>query len=114
MLANDSLMKDLQIKGLSYMDYNTFKISIKYDVPSSNFTEPELAMWYVLNNNWDSAHQTAQSINNKLGSWIHAYLHRIEGDLSNANYWYQRANLIPFQGSKEDEAEEIIRCIVEI
>jgi len=96
------------------MDYDTFIISIKNDSPPNEFPAPELAMWHALNDNWDSAHHVAQSINNDIGSWIHAYLHRIEGDLSNATYWYQRANRPLYQGSQEDEAEEIIRFILTI
>lgn len=96
------------------MDYDTFIISIKNDSPPNECPAPELAMWHALNYNWDSAHHVAQSINNDIGSWIHAYLHRIEGDLSNATYWYQRANRPLYQGSQEDEAEEIIRFILTI
>ena len=67
-----------------------------------------------MNDNWNSAHRTAQSIKNELGAWIHAYLHRIEGDLKNANYWYRRANQLPSQNTLKDEAEEIIRFITQI
>ncbi len=41
--------------------------------------------------NWDAAHEIVQSSNSAEACWIHAYLHRKEGDLSNANYWYRRA-----------------------
>lgn len=43
-------------------------------------------------NNWNAAHKIVQSYNSREACWIHAYLHRKEGDLSNANYWYRRAN----------------------
>ena len=93
------------------MNYNNFILSIKRNSPPSKLSEPELAMWQAMNNNWDNAHQTAQSINNEIGAWIHAYLHRIEGDLRNANYWYSRANRTLTQSALKDEAEEIIRFI---
>ena len=43
-------------------------------------------MWYALKNNWNDAHKIIQGIDNKIDAWIHAYLHRLEGDLNNANY----------------------------
>ena len=108
-------MIDLQTKGLElHMNYNTFIKSIKSGFPLAELTNPELAMWYAMNDNWNSAHQTAQSIKNELGAWIHAYLHRIEGDLENANYWYRRANRPQFQNTLQDEGEEIIRYIIQI
>ena len=104
-----------QINGLElHMNYNTFITSTKSDFPPSDLTDLELAMWYALNDNWNSAHHIAQSINNELGAWIHAYLHRAEGDLKNANYWYSRANRIQAQGTLDDEANEIIRFITSI
>ena len=108
-------MTDLQIKGLElHMNYNTFIASIKSGFPPAELTNPELALWHAMNDNWNSAHPTAQSIKNELGAWIHAYLHRIEGDLENANYWYRRANRSPSKNTLKDEAEEIIRFITQI
>ena len=108
-------MIDLQIKDLEFhMNYNTFITSIKSGFLSTELTNPELAMWHAMNDNWDSAHHAAQSIKNELGAWIHAYLHRIEGDIENANYWYRRANRLPSQNTLSDEAEEIIRFITQI
>ena len=108
-------MIDLQTKGLElHMNYNTFIKSIKSSFPLAELTNPELAMWHAMNDNWNSAHRTAQSIKNELGAWIHAYLHRIEGDLENANYWYRHANRPPSQNTLKDETEEIIRFITQI
>ena len=108
-------MTDLQIKGLElHMNYNNFINSIKSSFPPVELANPELAMWHAMNDNWNSAHHTAQSIKNELGAWIHAYLHRIEGDLKNANYWYKRASRLPSQKTLKDETEEIIRFITQI
>ena len=49
------------------------------------------ALWEDARGNWDAAHAIAQDIGDQAGSWVHAYLHRKEGDLSNAGYWYRRA-----------------------
>ncbi|MFC7338680.1 hypothetical protein ACFQY0_15905 [Haloferula chungangensis] len=53
---------------------------------------PELhAMWLARNGQWDKAHDLCQKIPGSAGSWIHAWLHRQEGDYGNACYWYSRA-----------------------
>ena len=108
-------MTDLQIKGLElHMNYNNFINSIKSSFPPAELANPELAMWHAMNDNWNSAHRTAQSIKNELGAWIHADLHRIEGDLKNENCWYKRASRLPSQKTLKDETEEIIRFITQI
>jgi hypothetical protein len=49
------------------------------------------ALWHEARGDWDRAHRIAQSVDDADGAWVHAYLHRKEGDLSNAGYWYSRA-----------------------
>lgn len=49
------------------------------------------AMWYAGNDRWEEAHRIAQDINDRSGAWVHAHLHRVEGDLGNARYWYRQA-----------------------
>ena len=49
------------------------------------------ALWWVRNGDWDRAHRTVQDLNTNAAAWVHAYLHRVEGDLDNAAYWYSRA-----------------------
>lgn len=46
------------------------------------------------------------------GAWVHAYLHRKEGDLANARYWYGRANRPAFAGPLEDEWEQLVRALL--
>ena len=48
-------------------------------------------MWHEGKGNWETSHNIAQDIHTKEGSWIHAYLHRKEGDDGNAGYWYAKA-----------------------
>ena len=93
------------------MQLEDFIKSIKEESPPEGLTEPLQAMWHARKGNWDKAHNSAQSISTELGSWIHAYLHRVEGDLSNADYWYKRAGKPQFQGSTEAEADEIVNSI---
>ena len=49
------------------------------------------ALWHDARGNWDQAHRIAQDVDTADGAWVHAYLHRREGDAGNARYWYQRA-----------------------
>ena len=93
------------------MNLGEFHKSTNKEVPSEGLSEPLQAMWYSKKGDWETAHNIAQSISSELGSWIHAYLHRVEGDLSNADYWYKRAGKPQFQGSTEAEADEIINSI---
>ena len=65
------------------------------------------ALWHDGCGNWEKAHNIAQDVTSKDGSWIHAYLHRKEGDQFNAEYWYTRANRIMPTYSLEKEWEEI-------
>jgi hypothetical protein len=61
------------------------------------------ALWYDAKGDWEKAHAVAQDVNTKDGSWIHAYLHRKEGDQFNAQYWYDRVNRSMPTASLEEE-----------
>jgi hypothetical protein len=50
-----------------------------------------LSLWLAKKGRWDASHEVAQDIHESDGSWVHAYLHRLEGDIGNARYWYSRA-----------------------
>ncbi len=52
---------------------------------------PLQALWYEAQGDWDKAHEVCQQAKSRGGDWVHAYLHRKEGDLGNAGYWYARA-----------------------
>jgi len=65
--------------------------SLDNDHPPSPISVYLQALWYDAKGNWEQAHQLVQDIETAEGSWIHAYLHRKEGDIANADYWYRRA-----------------------
>lgn len=52
---------------------------------------PLAALWWDARGDWERAHEAAQSLDTSDSAWVHAYLHRKEGDLANADYWYRRA-----------------------
>lgn len=60
---------------------------------------------------WDGAHAMVQDDPSVEAAWVHAHLHRVEGDLSNAGYWYRRARRPEATGSLEEEREEIRRAL---
>ena len=75
--------------------FDTFILSLN-DAGEPAFATPMLrAVWHGLRGNWDTAHDLAQAQDDSQGAWVHAWLHRIEGDLANAGYWYRRAGLQP-------------------
>jgi hypothetical protein len=61
------------------------------------------ALWHDATGDWDAAHRVAQDVETPEGAWVHAYLHRKEGDLGNAGYWYRRAGKPTAAGPLEDE-----------
>ena len=69
------------------MTFSEFKASAD---PKGLSVELE-ALWYDGKGDWDKSHEVIQDVNTKNAAWIHAYLHRKEGDLGNAQYWYSRA-----------------------
>ena len=70
------------------------------------------AMWEDAKGNWNAAHAIAQESDGKTGSWIHAYLHRKEGDLANAGYWYRRAGQSMEDGPLTAEWDRIVLSIL--
>ena len=85
-----------------------FKSSLKNNKPPENINQLLKSLWYDAKGDWNKAHETAQEITSKDGALIHAYLHRKEGDLSNASYWYSRAGKKLPSNSLEEEWEELL------
>ncbi len=73
------------------MTYDEFIKSVEDDQPSAGLCETLISLWWDKKGDWDTAHAIAQDIPTKQGSAVHAYLHREEGVLWNADYWYARA-----------------------
>lgn len=71
------------------------------------------ALWQDARGDWDRAHQIVQQDKSKDGAWVHAYLHRKEGDLGNAGYWYRRAKRDVATGTLENEWRSIVKDLIE-
>jgi len=70
------------------------------------------ALWYDAKGDWNEAHRLAQDVDDKSGAWVHAYLHRKEGDPGNAAYWYSRAGQPVATDSLEDEWNRIATALL--
>ena len=66
------------------------------------------ALWQEAQGHWDAAHEIAQEVETPEAAWVHAYLHRREGDIANAGYWYRRAGRPVARGTLEDEWEAMV------
>jgi hypothetical protein len=75
--------------------------------PDGKLTPPLAALWWAAKGDWDAAHKIVQDESDANSAWVHAYLHRVEGDLSNAGYWYRQANQPVAKDSLESEWERI-------
>lgn len=72
--------------------------------PPAGLSPEAEALWHTKKGNWHEAHEIAQGIHTPMGSWIHALLHLIEGDIGNAGYWYAKARK-PAKSRGEIDAE---------
>ena len=95
------------------MNYDEFISSLSSGEPPSTIPEVLKALWYDGKNDWTGSHNVAQEIDDKNGSWVHAYLHRKEGDISNARYWYSRAGKTEPRLTLKEEWESLVRHFIE-
>jgi len=81
------------------------------DEPPIEYSQELCALWYAKKGDWDGAHDLVSNINTGMGSWIHAHLHVIEGDLGNAAYWYNKAERKPSPPNElESEWLELVQA----
>ncbi len=76
---------------MEFKSVDDFRKSLKGDLPRDTFSVYEKALWWAGMGNWERAHDLVQDLEDRKAYRIHAYLHRQEGDLSNASYWYSKA-----------------------
>ena len=83
------------------------------DGPPAGLSPLLQALWHDARGDWSRAHSIAQEVDSKPGAWVHAYLHRKEGDAGNAGYWYRRAAREMSRDTLEDEWTEIVEALLE-
>ena len=94
------------------MTFAEFKRTTSEPKPPASLPRPLLALWHDARGEWETAHEVAQNIDDATGAWIHAYLHRKEGDLGNAGYWYRRANQPIATDSLDAEWTRIVTALL--
>lgn len=91
------------------MDYPQFTASLAHAEPPAGLSLALQGLWWQAKGEWNRAHECAQGDETLDGSSVHAHLHRAEGDLSNAGYWYRRARRTPATGPLVEEWEALTR-----
>lgn len=89
------------------MDIAVFHASLTATTPPPGLSPAVQGLWWDARGDWDRAHRCAQEQDDEAGAAVHAYLHRKEGDLANARYWYARAGRPPASGALAAEWEQL-------
>ena len=96
------------------MNLNEFKgHAAAHDAPEASWPAELKALWWDLRGDWKKAHTLCQEPGSVMGDWIHAYLHRVEGDPGNAAYWYARAKQPVCTDELEVERDTILADVLE-
>ena len=90
-----------------------FKASLSGPAPAPGLAAPLSGLWWAAKGNWDEAHRIVQDDASRDAAWVHAYLHRVEGDLGNAGYWYRQAGRPAATDSLESEWQRIVSALIE-
>jgi hypothetical protein len=89
-----------------------FKGSLSGTAPAPGLDAPLAGLWWAAKGQWDAAHKIVQDEPGADAAWVHAYLHRVEGDLGNAGYWYRQAGRPVAKDSLESEWERIASALL--
>lgn len=94
------------------MTFVEFRESLVKNVLPENISVYVKALWYDAKGDWDKAHTSVDDLEDRNAYWVHAYLHRKEGDVANAQYWYRRAGKNLPSLSLEEEWESIVKVLL--
>ncbi|MCX5578855.1 hypothetical protein [Kaistia terrae] len=89
-----------------------FRATLSDAKPPSGLGAPLAALWHIEKGDWDAAHALVQDDDSRAGAWVHAHIHRMEGDLWNARYWYGRAGQTTAEGDLAAEREGILTALL--
>jgi hypothetical protein len=93
-------------------NYNEFQETLVHDSPAANWPVGLQALWWDAKGDWHKAHELVDGSNAIHADWIHAYLHRKEGDRWNAGYWYRRAGKPHSDLSLDEELHQLVMSII--
>ncbi len=94
------------------MDLRDFRKSLAADAPPAGLSPALEALWYAGRDDWDKAHRIVQDDPGEDAAWVHAHLHRLEGDMANADYWYRQARRTCPQGGTTEELWDIAAALL--
>jgi hypothetical protein len=95
------------------MSPHEFKRSVGEAKPPAGLSPALTALWWAAKDDWQRAHRLVMNESGADCAWVHAYLHREEGDLDNARYWYRQARREPAQGELAAEWEAIAAALLQ-
>ena len=88
-----------------------FKRTLSNAVPPKAIAPALAALWWAKTGDWEKAHRIVMDEHGRDAAWVHAYLHRVEGDDANARYWYTQARRGFAKLSLDAEWEEIVDAL---
>ena len=94
-------------------NYTEFETTLDQAAPDATWPETLKALWFDAKGDWESSHNIAQDMHTTMGSWMHAYLHRKEGDIFNAGYWYRQAGRSYPEITLDEELREMLGVVLE-
>ena len=89
-----------------------FRASLSGAAPAPGLAPPLAALWWAAKGQWGQAHKIVMNEETAEAAWVHAYLHRVEGDLGNAGYWYRQAGEPVAKDPLETEWERIVCALL--
>ena len=89
-----------------------FEQSLTKGSPPRDLAPALAALWWARKGDWDKAHGIVMDAGGRDAAWVHAYLHRVEGDLDNARYWYRRAERSLPVSTLSEEWTDIARSLL--
>src|SRR5215469_9100858 len=94
------------------MTPSAFKRSLSDKKPPDTLPPALIALWWAGKDDWDKAHKIAMDEGGADCAWVHAYLHRVEGDLDNAGYWYRQARRKPSTAELSQEWSKMVAALL--
>lgn len=94
------------------MTLQEFRDSLTQKEPPRSLSAALAGLWWDAKGDWTRAHESAQQDEGPAGAWVHAYLHRKEGDIDNAEYWYGRAGKSRSHDSLDQEWLQITNALL--